>query len=128
VTWGPERCAGSRTHRRDRLEGADLHPAVRLVAGAVQHGHLMPGQTSTAVQERGLVGLHGEQVVRLLDRNQELRGLSVPLECVGGDHCPGQVEVAKQRLEARHLAGAPSTSRWASTFRLVCSMAASRWT
>jgi hypothetical protein len=27
------------------------------------------------------------------------------LECVGGDHGPGQVEVAKQRLEARHLAG-----------------------
>jgi hypothetical protein len=27
----------------DRLEGADLHAAVAAVAGAVQHGHAMPG-------------------------------------------------------------------------------------
>jgi hypothetical protein len=87
----------------DGLEGAELHPAVRAVAGAVQHGHLMPCQPSAAVQQGGLVGLDDKQVVRLLDGDQELRGLSVGVERVSGDHCPGQVQVLKQRLEPRNL-------------------------
>jgi hypothetical protein len=42
---------------RDHLEGAQLDAAVRAVAGAVQHGHLPPGQPLAAAQQRGLVGL-----------------------------------------------------------------------
>jgi hypothetical protein len=88
----------------------------------------VPGQPLAAAQEGGLVGLDGEQVVRLLDGDQEVRSLGVGLERVGGDHHTGQVQALKQRLEAGHLAGAPSTSRWASTLRVVCSMAANSWT
>jgi hypothetical protein len=78
---------------------------VCLVAGAVQHRHVVPGQPLAAVQEGGLVGLDGEQVVRLLDGDQEVRSLGVGLERVGGDHRAGQVQALKQRLEAGHLAG-----------------------
>jgi hypothetical protein len=65
----------------------------------------VPGQPLAAVQERGLVGLDGEQVVRLLDGDQEVCSLGVGLERVGGDHRAGQVQALKQRLEAGHLAG-----------------------
>jgi hypothetical protein len=85
-------------------EGADGHPAVCPVAGAVQHRHVVPGQPLAAVQEGGLVGLDGEPVVRLLDRDQQVRSLGVGLERVGGDHRAGQVQALKQRLEAGHLA------------------------
>jgi hypothetical protein len=89
----------------DGLEGADLHAAVGLVAGAVQDRHVVPGQASATVQERGLVGLDAEQVVGLLDGDQELCGISVGLECVGSDHRPGKVHVSQQRPQAGHLAG-----------------------
>jgi hypothetical protein len=90
---------------RDRLQGADLHPAVGAVAGAVQHRHLLPGQPGASVQQGGLVGLDGEQVVRGLGGDQELCGLSMGVECISRDHRPGQVQVGQQRLEAGHLAG-----------------------
>jgi hypothetical protein len=32
----------------DRLEGAQLHPAVGLVAGAISDGHVVPGQAGAA--------------------------------------------------------------------------------
>jgi hypothetical protein len=41
---------------RDRFEGAQLHSAVTAVAGAVAHGHVVPGQGGAARQQRGLVG------------------------------------------------------------------------
>jgi hypothetical protein len=62
--------ASEATHA-DRLEGADGHPAVCLVAGAVRHRHVVPGQPFAAAQERGLVGLDGEPVVPLLDGDQD---------------------------------------------------------
>jgi hypothetical protein len=74
---------------RDGLEGADLHAAVGLVAGAVQDGDVVPGQVGAAVQQGGLVGLDGEQVVRLLDADQELGGLGVGVQRVGGDDRAG---------------------------------------
>jgi hypothetical protein len=42
-----------------------------------------------AVQQGGLVGLDGEQVVRLLDADQELGGLGVGVQRVGGDDRAG---------------------------------------
>ena len=62
---------------RDGLEGAQLDPPVGAVAGAVQHGHVVPGQAGAPVQERGLVGLDGEQVVGLLAGDEELGGVGV---------------------------------------------------
>jgi hypothetical protein len=64
----------------------------------------MPGQVGAAVQQGGLVGLDGEQVVGLLGGHQELGGLAVGLERVGGDHHAGQLQVGQQRLEPGNLA------------------------
>jgi len=76
---------------RDHLEGAQLDPAVGAVAGAVGHGHVVPGHGRAAVQQHGLVGLDREQVVRLLAGDQELGGIVMGLQRVGGDHHAGQV-------------------------------------
>jgi hypothetical protein len=58
---------------RDGLEGADLDAAVGLVARAVQDRNTMPGKLGAALQEGGLVGLDGQQVVRLLGDDEERR-------------------------------------------------------
>jgi hypothetical protein len=65
----------------DGLEGAQLDPAVGLVAGAVAHGQVVPGQSGAAVQQGGLVGLDGQQVVGLLVGDQEL-GVGVGVQRV----------------------------------------------
>ena len=64
-------------------------------------GTLVPGQAGAAVQQRGLVGLDGQQVVGLLAGDQELGGVGVGVQRVGGDHRAGQVQVGQQRLEGR---------------------------
>ena len=89
----------------DGLEGAQLDPAVRLVAGAVPDGDVVPGQGGAAVQQRGLVGLDHEQVVGLLAGDQELGTSGVGVQRIGGDHHPVKVQAAKQWLEAGDLAG-----------------------
>ena len=75
-----------------------------LVAGAVQHRHLMPGQPLAALQQCGPVGLDREQVVRVLEGDQELRSLPGRVQRVGGDHGAGQLQAGKQRLEPGDLA------------------------
>jgi hypothetical protein len=60
--------------------------------GVVQLGDAVPGQALVAVQQGGLVGLHHEQVVGVLAGDQELGGLGVGLQRVGGDHHVGEVE------------------------------------
>src|SRR5215217_3449304 len=87
----------------DGFEGAQLDAAVAAVAGAVQHRDAMPGQAGAAVQQRGLVGLDGEQVVRLLDGDQELGRVGVGLQRVGGHDHAGKVQVGQQGLEGGHL-------------------------
>jgi hypothetical protein len=57
----------------DGLEGAYLDAAVRLVAGAIQHGHAVPRQGGAAGQQGGLVGLDDKQEVGLLAGHQEPR-------------------------------------------------------
>ena len=74
------------------------------VTGAVQDGDVVPRQVGAAVQERGLVGLDDKQVVGLLAGDQELGGVGVGVQRVGGDHGAGQVQVGQQRLESGHLA------------------------
>jgi hypothetical protein len=76
----------------DGLEGAVLDAAVAAVTGAVQHGDPVPGQAGAAVQQGRLVGLDLKQVVGALVADQELGGLRVGVERVGGDDRPGQVE------------------------------------
>jgi hypothetical protein len=83
----------------DGLEGADLHAAVAAVAGAVACGHAVPGQAGAAVQQGWLVGLDHQQVVRLLLAHQELGGILVGLECVGGHDHAVKVQRLKQRGE-----------------------------
>jgi hypothetical protein len=87
----------------DGLEGAQLDPAVGAVAGAVQLGDAMPGNAGTALQQRGLVGLDGEQVVGLLAGHQELGGGGVGVQRVGGDHDAGEFQAGQQRLEGGHF-------------------------
>jgi hypothetical protein len=76
----------------DGLEGADLHPAVGAVAGAVQDRHPVPGQPGTAGKQRGPVGLDGKQIVSVLGFHEELCGIAGGLERIGGDHGTGQVQ------------------------------------
>jgi hypothetical protein len=54
---------------------------------------MVPRQVGAAIQERGLVGLDGEQVVGLLAGDQELGGVGVGVQRVGGDDSAGQVQV-----------------------------------
>ena len=75
------------------------------VAGAVQHGDVVPGQAGATLQQGGLVGLDHEQVVSLLAGHQELGGITVGVQRVGGDHGAGQIQVAQQRLEPGDLTG-----------------------
>jgi hypothetical protein len=75
----------------DGLEGAQLHPAVGAVAGAVGDGHVLPGDGGAAVRQRGLVGLDREQVVRLLAGHQELSGVGVGVQRVGSPSCNPKV-------------------------------------
>jgi hypothetical protein len=71
---------------RNRFEAAVLDAAMATVTGAVGDWDAVPGQAGAAVQQRGLVGLDHQQVVRLLPGDQELGGLGVGLQRVGGDH------------------------------------------
>jgi hypothetical protein len=89
----------------DGFEGAQLDAAVGLVAGAVGDGDVVPGQAGAAVQQGGLVGLDDEQVVGLLAGDQELGGVGVGLECIGGDDHAGKVQPVQQGLEGGDLAG-----------------------
>ena len=89
----------------DGLEGAQLDAAVAAVAGAVQDGDAMPGQTGAAVQQHRLIGLDDKQVVGLLAGHQELGGLGVGVQRISGDHHPGQVEPVQQRGERGDLLG-----------------------
>ena len=69
------------------------------------HGDAVPGQGGAAVQQGGLVGLDHQQVVGLLAGDQELGGLVVGVERVGGDHHAGQVQGRQQRGEGGDLLG-----------------------
>jgi hypothetical protein len=88
----------------DGLEGAELDPAVRPVAGAVQDRDVGPWQADAAVQQAGLVGLDGQQVVGLLAGDGELGGGGVGVQHVGGDHGADQLQSGQQRLEGGDLA------------------------
>jgi hypothetical protein len=87
----------------DGLEGSQLDAAVAAVADAVQHGDVVPGQAGAAGQQRRLVGLHGEQVVRLLAGHEELGRVGVGVQRVGGHDQAGKVQVGQQGLEGGHL-------------------------
>jgi hypothetical protein len=89
---------------RDGLEGAQLDPAVGLVARAIQDGNTVPGKLGAALEQGGLVGLDGQQVVRPLGDHEELGGVAVGLQRIGRDHRIGQVQVGQQWLEAGDLA------------------------
>jgi hypothetical protein len=89
----------------DGLEGAQLDAAVATVAGAVQLRHSVPGQALAALQQGRLVGLDHQQIVGLLAGDQELGGVGVGLERVGGHHHAGQVQGRQQGLEGGDLLG-----------------------
>jgi hypothetical protein len=55
----------------------------------------MPGQVGAAVQQRGLVGLDREQILRLLAGHEELGGLAVGLQCVRRHHHAGELQVGQ---------------------------------
>jgi hypothetical protein len=97
---------GGPARRRSGPAGGS-HPGCpwRWLAGAVQHGDAVPGQAGAARQQGRLVGLDLKQVVGLLAGDQELGGVGVGLERVGGDHHVGEVEPVQQRLERGDLLG-----------------------
>jgi hypothetical protein len=87
------------------LEGAVLDAAVAAVAVAagIQDWDAVPGQGLAAGQQGGLIGLDHKQVVGLLASDQELGGVRMGVEGVGGDHRAGEVEPVQQRLERGDL-------------------------
>jgi hypothetical protein len=86
----------------DGHERAQFDSAVSAVASAVQFGDPMPGHPGAAGVQGGLVGFDDEHLVRVLASDEELSSSAVT------------------------SLGAPSTWRWASTARVVWSIAASR--
>jgi hypothetical protein len=89
----------------DGFDGADLNAAVAAVAGAVKHGHVVPGQPLATCQQGGLVSLDGEHVVGMLAVDQQVGGVSVGVQRVGGDDGAGKVQVGQQRRHAGDFTG-----------------------
>jgi hypothetical protein len=65
----------------------------------------VPGKPLAALRERGPVGLDREQIVRVLDGDQEVRGVAGGLQRIGGDDRSGQLQRGQQRPEPSNLAG-----------------------
>jgi hypothetical protein len=89
---------------RDRLAGPELDAAMAAVTGAVQLGDTVPGQTLAAVQQVGWLALTTTGSA-LACWPQELGGLGVGLERIGGDHYLGKVEPVQERGEGGDLLG-----------------------
>jgi hypothetical protein len=83
---------------------AGLDAAVAAVAGVVSDGDVWPRQGSELVVERGLVGLHQQQVVGVLVGDQPVGVLALGVERVGGDDGGRQVQALQQRPEPGDLA------------------------
>jgi hypothetical protein len=88
----------------------------------------MPGKLGAALEQGGLVGLDGQQVVRPLDNHEELGSVAVRLQRIGRDHRIGHVQVGQQRLEPGDLARCAVDLALGNTVRVAWSIAASRWT
>jgi hypothetical protein len=82
----------------------------------------------TAGGEAGLVGLHDQYVVGLLDADQLVGVGMLGVERIGSDHDGSEVQPLQQRLELSDLLVVCSTSVWPKTAWLVWSIAASRCT
>jgi hypothetical protein len=104
---------------RDGLEGADLDPAVGLVARAVQDRNTMPGKLGAALVQGGLVGLDGQQVVRPLGDHEELGGVAVGLRASAVTTVSARFRSASNGWNPGTSPGAPSTWRWATTARVA---------
>jgi hypothetical protein len=87
------------------LEAAEFHAVVAAVAGVVGDGDLAPGQGLELLVQRGLVGLHDQQVGGLLDGDQPVGVGVLGVQRVGGDHPPGKVQPVQQRPELSDLVG-----------------------
>lgn len=90
-TWAT--CGKPEPADGDGFEGTQLDAAVRVVAGAVQDGQVVPGQSGAAVQQGGLVGLDGKQVVGLLAGEEELGRLGMGRQRIRGHDHADKVEV-----------------------------------
>jgi hypothetical protein len=78
---------------------------VAAVTGVVGDGDVTPGQERELVVERGLVGLHDQQVGGVLVDDQPVGVLTLGVERVGSDHLPGEVQPLQQRTESGDLVG-----------------------
>jgi len=87
------------------LEGAELDAAVALVAGAVQHGDVAPGQRGQLCLQARLVALDDEQVLGLLVGDEELGVLPLGMHRVSGDDHAGKVQTGQQRAGPGELVG-----------------------
>ena len=85
------------------LQPAGLDPAVAAVAGVVSDGDVAPGQGLELVVERGLVGLHDQQVGGVLGGDQPVGMLALSVERIGSDDGVGQVQAVQQRPESGDL-------------------------
>jgi hypothetical protein len=73
------------------LQAADLDAAVAAVAGGVGDEDLTPGQALELLVERGLVGLHQQDVGGVLVGDQPVGVLALGVHGVGGDDGDRQV-------------------------------------
>jgi hypothetical protein len=88
----------------------------------------MPGKLGAALEQGGLVALDGQQVVRPLGDHEELGGVAVGLQRIGGDHRIGQVQVGQQWLQPGDLARCAVDLALGNHRTVAWSIAASRWT
>jgi hypothetical protein len=89
----------------DDLQAAELDATVATVMGVVGDGDRAPGQGGQLAVEAGLVGLHDQYVVGLLDADQPVGVGMLDVERIGSDHGGSEVQPLQQRLELSDLVG-----------------------
>ena len=87
------------------LQAAGLDAAVAAVAGVVGDRDVPPRQGFELAVQRGLVGLHDQQIRGVLVGDQPLGVLTLGVERIGGDDGVGEVQVVQQRPEPGDLVG-----------------------
>jgi hypothetical protein len=87
------------------LEGAQLDPAVGVVAAAVHNRDFVPWQPDELGVQRWLVRFDDEQVVGMLAGHEELSVVALGVQCISGDKGAGKVKAFQERLELRDLVG-----------------------
>ena len=89
----------------DNLDAAFGDPAVSPAALGGNDGHIGPGQVLELGEQRRLIRLHRQQIVRAALNHQIVSVVALGVQRISGDHCPGQIDQVQQRGELGDLVG-----------------------